>query len=167
MWRRVFSILTIMAIFGLVFLYIVIAALIDQLTFTQRSPSAFVKGTVTRQETSYQASTTSCSTNPSYTSPDGGVQYTTTCTTSGPTSTCDAYVQFYTHQNQRIEIEGPCYAQQDGQVDVAYHLDNPHDARVIPPNGFLLGNWPLFIALIFLLGWNIGVIRAWFDEWDW
>lgn len=120
----------------LLFLICIGSYLIDQLTFVQRAPTAFVKGVMTK----------------------------VTLDSSGPDddASCNALVKFSPKQKHSREISyglsswsflglTNCNGQVGDVVDVAYHIADPNDARVLPPGGFLLGNWIWFIALIFVL----------------
>ena len=54
-----------------------------------------------------------------------------------------------------------CGGQVGDVVNVAYHINDPHDARIIPPGGFLLGNWVGVAAFIgILLGGGFVTLKA-------
>src|SRR5205823_5542522 len=101
----------------LLFLVLISWFLVDQLTFMQRAPTTIVQGKIT------------------------------SITIDSPGSddaSCHARVQFYTNHKQSIEIINSlssttgmgithCNGQVGDVVNVAYHITDPHDARVIPP----------------------------------
>lgn len=114
-------------------------AMFDQLTFVQRAPTAFARGTITSVIITKD--------------PEDG-------------DSCSALVAFSTDQNRNIEFSyglstssffignggSTICGNKVGDVfDIAYHTSDPNDARVIPPGGFLFGNWAWLLAFFFVL----------------
>lgn len=128
-------------------------SLVDQLTFIQRAPTSIVQGKIT-----------------SITIEAPGTE----------DASCQAHIQFVAHDEQRIEIINPlsdttkmgetyCDGRVGDSMKVAYHIADPHDARVIPPRGFLLGNLGVIVAFIFVsLGSGFLALRSlqsvWFEH---
>jgi hypothetical protein len=103
--------------------------LIDELTFVQHAPTAIVKGTITQVTTKE------------------------ILTPSNHYETCDALITFSPYQKHSIEFSSDisCDSKVGDIVSVAYHIADPNDARVIPPGGFLLRGWVLFVVIIVFL----------------
>ncbi len=126
--KRLFTLL--LCLGGTLFLLFYIGAdLIDQLTFVQCAPTTIVKGVIT--------------------------EVTSTPSSLGEV-TCHAIIKFFINQNRSGEISDVqsstnCSGNVGDVVDVAYHLADPSDARIIPPGGFLLGNWIMFLSIILVL----------------
>jgi len=126
---RIFTFLAVLCFCGLLF-FVIVSYLIDRSTFVQRAPTAFTKGKI----------------------------ISVTDARSGDGYSCTTLVQFSPDHKQSIEIsadggdadEDKCNGYRGNVVDVAYHIANPHDARVMSPGGFSLGEWIFFICALLL-----------------
>jgi hypothetical protein len=80
------------------------------------------------------------------------ITVTETATYNGNTTTCTPTIRFFTRQGQAIEFSpadtssDDCNRQVGDVVNVAYHADNPEEARIIPSGGPWLGNLPPLIV---------------------
>lgn len=130
---------------ALLFLAIIGWHILDQVTFAWRAPTTFTNGTITNVTVDYDDL---CHTLVRFpTGPDTSENF------SAPLTSWSSSLEIGPFETSSVQCNGHI----SETVSVAYHPSDPKNARLVPPGGFWLGNWPLFVAflLIFLIGGSL------------